>query len=150
MILDPVTDQDKLEELGKLWQTALRVTGWTVSFGFARAEASRVQGRPPSGWVDYDLPRRAAKIWLLHPADYPHDEPQDHEKTLVHELLHLPWAILDVCYKGDRVADTIIEQNFVDMSGLLVNLRRAAMTSDKIDTAEQEPAAVKARGKKRS
>jgi len=76
------------------------------------------------GYCDWVLQKLQAVIRIISPDDYPFDAsfPQDIEKTLVHELLHLMFAPFDVgCDTSEYVAQ---HQAIELLSRALVKLKR--------------------------
>ena len=69
------------------WQKRLGLADWDVKVQLSRG--SKMDDC--QGYVDYVINRKQALIQLLVPEDYRDDNgwTQDHERTLIHELLHL-------------------------------------------------------------
>ena len=109
------------------WQQVLRLQDWDVRVRFAR-EREMVAGH--SGEVEMDLEGKRAVVRLLDQVDYaPNEEwPQDHEYTLVHELVHLHLEPVFVAMGGGpakgSAAHVALEQAVHAIAGALVNLRR--------------------------
>lgn len=84
--------QETLDELLAEWQGTLRLQDWDVEAAFRRAyDLTRVDVAGECRWV---LSNKTAVIRILDPCDFDPDicRPQDVERTLVHELLHLHFA----------------------------------------------------------
>lgn len=83
---------DELTALCAQWQETLRLQDWMVSLSIARA---RDMDGPKAAQVRYTIKTKTAAISILDPVDYPPSEsfPHDMEQALVHELLHLHFAM---------------------------------------------------------
>ena len=79
-------DQEALKACVR-WQKRLGLSDWDVKVKLDRA--SKMENR--QGYVYFVIARKEAVVQLLVPEDYSdgQERPQDHELTLVHELLHL-------------------------------------------------------------
>lgn len=84
-------EQVQLDKRRAYWQQVLRLQDWDVAAKVVRQDKLTL-GR--QGECQWGLERKEAIIRLLDPIDYPDDcqRKQDHELTLVHELLHLHFA----------------------------------------------------------
>lgn len=77
------------------WQKILRLKDWEVVAQIRRMVDFK---NKPHAWaeIDYSRTRKQAVVFLLDPCDFAHSNahcfPQDHEQSLVHELLHLHTA----------------------------------------------------------
>jgi hypothetical protein len=117
---------EEAETLCREWQETLRLQHWDVKVKIARGNGldlpDSVQGR--CQWV---LTKHSAFIRLLDPVDWDKDIlwPQDMERTLVHELLHLHFAPFDD-FPVDGPKDIASEQAIEALSLALVNLKRAS------------------------
>jgi hypothetical protein len=103
--------QEQLEERLAFWQKVLRLQDWRVRVRLVRQRDLRDPGNQgESEWV---LENRAAVIRVLEPFDYPSDSvwPQDMERTLVHELLHLHFAPFDA---EPDTAESIAQEQAID------------------------------------
>lgn len=99
----------------ELWKKILRLQDWDTKVEIVRASSLNEGSQGQCSWV---LSRKEAKISLLDPIDYNCKLwPQDHEVTLVHELLHLHFAHVEEASNYD-------EQAIVAISQALVKLRR--------------------------
>lgn len=98
------------------WQKLLRLQDWDIHIYIKRAQDFHIS--ESQGEVTWNLPRKEAIIRLLDPIDYgERDWSQDHEVTLVHELLHLHFA-------HHREPVTEDEQAIAAISKALVTLER--------------------------
>lgn len=117
------------------WQEQLRLQDWRVKAEVVRDKQMRDaidKHSPSSGGASVLLDRKEATILLLHPADFPSDTtwPQDHEVTLVHELLHLHLeAIFWACPLAEKTDSytNAEEQAICSIAPGLVQLRRGSM-----------------------
>src|ERR1700674_275381 len=87
---------EEAQEACEFWQALLFVSDWTVETKIISHH--QMSNRLRAGEIDILSAKKRAVISLLHPDGYamlpsmeggPVIEPQDHEKTLVHELQHL-------------------------------------------------------------
>lgn len=80
---------DEAQEACAVWQQRLRLMDWHILVKIKRErEFSRSER---AAEVGIDWPHKESEIYLLDPLDYPPTcfALQDHEFTLVHELLHI-------------------------------------------------------------
>jgi hypothetical protein len=78
-----------LRRICRLWQKRLHLQDWDVQIVFTRM-FDMTEGK--QGTISYNTEKKAAKIEILTPGDYPNSStfrPQDIEQCVVHELLHL-------------------------------------------------------------
>ena len=111
--------QEELAGLCVTWQARLRLQDWQVQIRFARAAEL---GGEVQGDCDWCLPKKAALIRILTPADYPENcpWPQDVELTVVHELLHLHGAPFDQ-FEHRSADDNALEVMIDSTAQALVN-----------------------------
>lgn len=107
------------------WQRVLRLQDWDIRLRIAREREFEQRGR--SAEVHIDVESKRAVVLLLDPQDYPEHDlwPQDHERSLVHELVHLhvePFAPDN----RDGLEVTAMEQAINALADALVSLRRRA------------------------
>ena len=122
--------QQELETACREWQKRLRLDAWDVRVGIARERDLEGGGR--SGEVSYSIEAGKAVIRLLDPTDYPDlDFPQDMEITLVHELLHLKFAVFTP--QEDTLAHRLFEQTVESMANLLVSLKRGKAQAERVN-----------------
>jgi hypothetical protein len=116
--------QEQAEALCLEWQETLRLQHWDIKLKIARGNGldlpEGLQGR--CEWV---LKKRSAFIRLINPMDWDKTIlwPQDMERTLVHELLHLHFAPFDE-FPQDSANHVAAEQAIDALSLALVNLKR--------------------------
>ena len=81
--------QEELDAAIALWQKRLRLQDWDIKAEIKRGRDMR-HDYPVSGLNTITVCAKLAHIRLLDPLDYDCEtEPQDHERTLVHELIHM-------------------------------------------------------------
>lgn len=110
--------EQHLVELCRKWQRILRLQDWDIKvqvvYNLVSSQAE----------VVYRLPKRMAVVKVLHPDAYEEKDflwPQDMEKSLVHELLHLhlaAWRADDGTLEGavkeqaiDAIASALVESD---------------------------------------
>jgi hypothetical protein len=105
------------------WQKTLRLQDWDI---YARVARGReLFNENSAACIRWVLPKKTATLQLLDPSDY---DPglavdQDHEVSLVHELLHLHYAPFDHTEEGSLEL-YMLEQSIEAISRALVALRR--------------------------
>lgn len=109
-----------LNELVVKWKRLLRLDAWDVVARYRRIYDTD-GGR--QGEINLSTKRREAFLWVLDPNDYDPAciYPQDIERTVCHELLHL---LLDPIDQKDDKTD--LEQIMHVLDGLLANGYREA------------------------
>lgn len=113
--------QPELVSLLVYWRKVLRLQDWDVRIKLVRDRDMVVANR--QGECDISLRNKEALIRLLDPIDYPDgDWAQDHEQTLVHELLHLHMAPFDPA--PNTLAQDMQEQAIESIAKALVSLKR--------------------------
>ena len=113
---------DELQMLCSEWQERLRLKHWDVALRIARA--SEFETKESQGECTWTLSTALAAIKILDPIDYPETPfPQDMEKTLVHELLHLKFCEFDNTNRGS-LSETMMERTIDHIARLLVTLNR--------------------------
>lgn len=117
-----ILSEEQLQVLCSEWQRVLRLQDWLVVVRIVRKRDMKFDNSAgEAGWTP---DRRDAIIRILDPLDY---EPtriyeQDMELSLVHELLHLHFALIS--YKDDTIEDTLQEQALHAIADGLVGLKR--------------------------
>jgi len=118
--------QEELDAGVAKWAKVLRLQDWDIKICIKRqSEMSCDQVNGENRWT---LSNKESLICLLDPVDYPKDcrWEQDHEQTLVHELLHLHLAEWPVGKNGK--ATTAEEQAICCLADALVKLDRWEMS----------------------
>jgi hypothetical protein len=116
----PITQAD-LEEICAKWQHILRLRDWDVKIAFAHAYDIAANC---SGDVAFVVAKKTATINILFEAEY-HSSikwPQDIEKTIVHELVHLHLGPVD---HFDGLRERLLEQAVECLASALVDRDRA-------------------------
>lgn len=115
------------------WQEALQLRDWSIRVG--KRTVAEGMSDTAGGYFWSNNTHRAAEIWIRHEDDLPAcDDPEkepenrcclavDHERTLVHELLHLHVTCWDVS-RADSTEDLLMEQMLNSVSRCLVWLKR--------------------------
>lgn len=130
--------QDELVALCRKWQRILRLQDWDVKVRLARTWD--MQSSDNLGECSYELRKRMAAIRVLDSVDYDSEHtpwPQDQERTLVHELLHLHFA--PFAADSGTPQDIAQEQAIDAIAGALVQLARGEVHAR---DADQEQSAV--------
>lgn len=114
---------EQLRDLCAEWQARLGLQAWQIGIALAKHYEMELQCQGECSWT---LDKLQAYIRILDPADYEPNEtfPQDIEKTIVHELLHLMFAPFhcDVGTKEWHLQHQAIEL----LSRAMVKLKREA------------------------
>lgn len=122
--------QEQLDAALKEWQKVLQLQDWKVKASIVRGRDMFMEDSAAA--VRWTFPKKMATIVLLDPLDYEpnRDFPQDHEKSLVHELLHLHYAGFDSTEPGSVELD-LLEQSIEAISTALVELKRKGASESK-------------------
>jgi len=110
-----------LDALLAEWQPALRLQHWTITIQYTRRLGASAQ-------VRYLVNSLKAKIEVIDPIDYDADfcnEPQDVERSVVHELVHLHFA--PISPDNDSPGHLHEEQAVEALSRAIVGIKRAAL-----------------------
>lgn len=119
-----VMTQKQLETRLKFWQKVLRLQDWSIAVSLVPSED--IEGA--HGMCNYVTTRKAAVIRVMRHSDWKEGEmPYDADQTLVHELLHLHFALFAAEGDEDSLFNTVQEQA-VDLiaDALVLIYRRAA------------------------
>lgn len=102
------------------WQNVLGIRDWGVNVRLARARDMPLPNA--QGVIDATNKKCMATIYLLDSADYNPDcvVPQDMEKTIVHELLHVLLKPLGISNDLDLEEEVLIEK----LSSALIGVDR--------------------------
>lgn len=113
---------EEAQQLCEYWQETLALRDWDVAVSVCREREFDAERR--EGEVIHQLSKKRAWIRLLDPTDYSELPPatQDHELTLVHELLHLHFSPISI--PNDTLEHTCLEQAIHLLSQSLVSLHR--------------------------
>jgi hypothetical protein len=114
--------EDIVEKLVNSWKSVLGISDWFVVVK-DNCCASEFNSQDCAGECEWDIVHKCAVIRLLREEEYgDRIIPYDKEKILVHELLHIKFAIID--NSGNGVVDNIIHQIIEDMAKALVHIKR--------------------------
>lgn len=111
---------DDLSVLAEKWQKILWLRDWDIRCSLVRAyDLDSGKGAQ----ISFSRPHRTATIRILDPIDYDPAStnfPEDVESSLVHELLHLHFAIFDEEFgsqmvKLEEVAINAIEKALITL-----------------------------------
>lgn len=112
----------KINELLKEWQERLDLSDWVIDL---RDDCPICNFNLDNcvGECEWDLVHKCAVIRLMQESEYgDRILPYDKEKTLVHELLHIKFALID--NSGNDIVDRYIHQLIEDLSKALVKAKR--------------------------
>ena len=113
-----------MKKLRKEWQHRLDLDDWEILIQKTRREDMSDESN--QGEAHYFFVAKQALITILDPIDYINKPfKQDIEQTIVHELLHLKFAILDT---EDNTAwsNPLAHQLLNDMAKALVRAKRGS------------------------
>lgn len=103
------------------WQKILRLQDWQIKIKIARDREFLTEGMAEVVWL---REKKQAMVKLLDPLDFASDiiYPQDHELSIVHELLHL--HMVDFDQEVGTLENIAQEQAIHAISTALVTLKR--------------------------
>jgi hypothetical protein len=109
------------KELLKKWQKKLRLTDWTIKLN-DKATYADFTLTDCVGEVSYVEATKTAVIRVLRPDLYGNQiVPFNLEKTLVHELLHLKFSLLDE--SGNDLQNRIVHQLVEEFANILTEVK---------------------------
>lgn len=112
----------KMQELLKEWQHRLMLDDWRIELE-ANCIPCRFAIQEACGESEWEESIKTAVIKILDKRDYGNRIlPYDEEQTLVHELLHLKFSLLD--NSGNKVQDRLIHQLVDELSRAFVAAKR--------------------------
>lgn len=122
---------DKVVELlFKEWQERLGLQDWIITVTY-NCKFSDMELENVDGETEWSTSTKDAVIRILDPKEYgKRIEDFDFEKVLVHELLHLKFAVLD-CEKNSyesKVMEVVRHQLIDDIARALVMAKRNKVT----------------------
>ena len=86
--------QEELKECAEFWKYTLGLSDWNIAISIDREKDMTEQDC--AGYCKYRTVRKEAVISIVDPIDWEsNDFEYDMEKTLVHELLHCKFALID-------------------------------------------------------
>lgn len=111
-----------MDKLLKEWQKRLDLSDWVIGLR-VDCPICNFNLDNCAGECEYDLVHKCAVIRLIREHEYgDRILPYDKEKTLVHELLHIKFALID--NSGNDIVDRYIHQLIEDMAKSLVRTKR--------------------------
>lgn len=118
------TVEEEVAACVKKWQKRLRLQDWWIYLRIKRARDMSFEDS--QGSCNWNLLRKTAVIELLDPIDWDDSrvQAQDHEMTIVHELLHLHFAALSEGVSYDDLQRVTEEQSIIALTEALVGLDR--------------------------
>jgi hypothetical protein len=112
--------QEQLDEISAYWKCALGLQDWVIRVSICRA--SEMMLNYVSGENEYCHVLKTAVIRVRDAVDYGDRViEQDQEKTIVHELLHCVFSVIDT---EDALRDRIQHQMIETLSRALVAAKR--------------------------
>ena len=120
---DVAENPDKHIDLLDKWQKRLGLDDWTICLN-VDVSPNDMQIQGVAGECVWDEIHRAATINIINEKDYGNRIlPFDKEKTLVHELLHIKFCMID--NSGNELYDKLLHQLIEDMAKALVSAGRS-------------------------
>lgn len=117
-----------VDDLCQKWQTLLRLRDWDIHVELFSAREFSEEDR--QGEVFYDISTGQAIIHLLDVDDRLDTPfPYDLEKVLVHELLHLHFAMFEP-EKEDSLRHDLWERTVEKMAQVMLRIHRQDITED--------------------
>lgn len=115
--------QEQLNESLAIWQKELRLQDWEIEAAVKPSYKMFTVGSQAS--IEWSLNEKTAVIHLLDPEEYPPGtvREQDHEVSLVHELIHLHYAPFEDT-ANQSLEHSMMELSIDVLSNTLVRLRR--------------------------
>ena len=111
-----------MQKLLKEWQPRLDLTDWIIKVN-ENVSPNDMQSQDACGECIGDTVHKTAIINIMDEKDYGDRViPFDKEKTLVHELLHCKFAMIDD--SGNDIFDRYIHQLIEDLAKALVKAKR--------------------------
>ena len=112
----------KLSNLLNEWKNRLDLNDWVIKLN-EDVSPNDMQLQGVSGECSWDEIHKAATINIINEKDYgDRILPFDNEKTLVHELLHIKFCMLD--NSGNELFDKLLHQLIEDMAKALISAKR--------------------------
>jgi hypothetical protein len=116
-----ILTERQLQRLCAQWQKRLRVQDWDVRVRVKRRHQMELESKRAG--CNYSLKLKEALIEIQSPLDYqPSVWPNDMEQSLVHELLHLHFALFSA---DDETPEGVAQEQAIDLiASALVSLAR--------------------------
>lgn len=123
---EKILTEEEVRQAVRYWQNRLRLNDWIIKTGIRRKAdfPEHIEAQ-----IHYNLNKKNAFLYVLHPDDAENDQPHDMEALIVHELLHLhfgplEWEDLEKGYSRDTLEDVAIEQAIESITSALITLER--------------------------
>jgi hypothetical protein len=114
-----LTDEE-LENIVTYWKDELGLQDWKIAITICRRDKMQLEG--VEGENEYCHQIKTAMISILDSVDYgDRITDQDQERTIVHELLHCVFSVIDT---EDVIRDRIQHQIIETLSKALVDAKR--------------------------
>ncbi len=122
--MEVILTLEELKDLCREWQKKLHLENWNIMVDIKRRDEFDLDDC--QGEIHYHLSSAEACISIEDHCDWPMDTPfkQDMEKTLVHELLHIPMAIFEPDEDDEPIKHDLWEQFIETMARNLVSIKR--------------------------
>lgn len=133
--------ENKETELLKEWQERLGLQDWLITF-YPNCKASEVDEGNSIGETTWQTTNKTAIIRIIAEEEYSKDYiiPYDFEKTLVHELLHIKFALIDKdlnTYEG-IVTEQVRHQLIDDLARAFVMAKRNITNRNKLHNIKED------------
>ena len=122
--MEVILNLEELRQLCREWQKRLHLENWHILVDIKRRDEFDIEDS--QGEIHYQLCSADASISIVDHCDWPTDTlfKQDMEKTLVHELLHIPMAIFEPDEDDEPIKHDLWEQFIETMARNLVSIKR--------------------------
>lgn len=120
-------NSDDMAAYCSYWQRILRLSHWEICCAIVRKTDLKTNSQADVSWT---IESARAIIKVMDPLDYDNKFfAQDHEISLVHELLHLHMASFDITKVGS-LEEVYMERAIEHIAKALVQLKRGGETID--------------------
>lgn len=121
--------EDELKKLCSFWQNQLKLNNWRIIVGIKNL--TEFNNKQSLSEIEFVSALNKAVIKILDPSDYPQSPfEQDMEISLVHELLHLHFALFEP--KSDDLLEFLIMESTIEqLANILVEMKRTNMQDQK-------------------
>ena len=120
-----ILTEEQLQQRLLYWQERLNLRDWKLKVKIDRGSDI---GGDYQGGINWSLNSKSASIRILDPIDYPKHsmEEQDMENTLVHELLHIHFALIsEKCNPQPMEIYNLFEEQAIEsLAEALIELER--------------------------
>lgn len=121
--------EDELKKLCSFWQNQLKLNNWRIIVGIKNL--TEFNNKQSLSEIEFVSALNKAVIKILDPSDYPQSPfEQDMEISLVHELLHLHFALFEP--KSDASLEFLIMESTIEqLANILVEMKRTNVQDQK-------------------